>query len=269
MNKFWAFLSISIFLARTAHAQAQAHPQSPFISSWLIGLFLVLALIMFAVFWFMKTQNSPSSSTLPIPQSTTSQLSNEEINSKLRNLPTPKVPGQFYEVSSENKPIPDDKMLLANMKSKIKEVKVHGIPKPHKPDMKIQQAVDEILEQEFKKRAPQFRGEQKENFILPPVSQIPSEPVLPQRPVSSRPPKTKPITNLPFQSSRKKQDSVPKQNDRKKSKSAKKKKQTVSILRKKKAPRKKSISKKKIHKSKSSPRVRKPSKIKKKIHKRR
>lgn len=191
MNKYSLSLFAFAFLANGVFAQSAGTIFSP----WLIALFLAIVLIMFAIFWLMKMQ-SPQLPLPPLLPNSGARSAHGSDHSY--GVPTsPKPQHGFYELSSENKPIPDDKILLAGLKSKIHEVKQHGIPKREEADPKIVQAVDEILEEEFKRRSPEFRGEKKEISILPSPPQIQTGSIS-IRSISKKAPKTRPFTNLPL-----------------------------------------------------------------------
>ncbi len=89
---------------------------------------------------------------------------------QLENLPPAQVQSGFFEVSTENKPVIDDKIVLSEMKNKISEVKRCGLVKIKKQDenenSKSSEIVDEILDEEFNKRRPEFRGESNPMPIL-------------------------------------------------------------------------------------------------------
>ncbi|MFH0927677.1 MAG: hypothetical protein V1822_03795 [Candidatus Micrarchaeota archaeon] len=151
MKKFSIALIFAAALVPAVFAQSGS-----FFSSWLIGLFVLIILIMFAIFWFMKNQ-SPS---LPSPRHRAAgsgysgPYSDSQIGQELPNLGTH---SGFSEISSENRPLPKDGIVLGELKQKIKEAKEHGLPEKDEPDARIHAAVDEILQQEFENRHPELK----------------------------------------------------------------------------------------------------------------
>jgi len=213
-----------------------------FSSSWLIVLFLLLLLIMFAIFWLMKNQSPKMPYEQKKIEVTSQQHYEDEISSKIKQMPHPKVHNEFFEVSSENKPLPDDKILMAHMKNKIDLVKKHGIPPKEKTPKHIEQAVDEILQQEFERRSPEFRGEKKTPNLLP----------------------THQEAEIHLQTLDKNQKPKKKTARKKKAKKSKKKTTKKSITKKKPRSKRKKQAKKKSKKSKKKTTKKKPKKTKKK-----
>ena len=159
MKKILLFTLASFVLVHAAFAQGL------FASSWLIGLFGMLVLIMFAIFWLMKSQSSDiPMSQIGVDKSSPASTAHPdpEITERLKGMPQPKVHDGFFEVSSEYKSLPDEKIVVEQMRNKMDIVKKHGLPKKEHVDRKIVEAVDEILQEEFERREPEFRGEKKE-----------------------------------------------------------------------------------------------------------
>jgi len=133
---------------------------------WTVALFVIL---FFIIFWLAQNEFID----VPFLSSKRSGSKKDQdlvFEKQLENLPPAQIQSGFFEVSTENKPVVDDKIVLSEMKNKISEVKQSGLVKIRKQDedenSKSSKIVDEILEEEFNKRRPEFRGEAKAIPIL-------------------------------------------------------------------------------------------------------